>query len=157
MDRFCKKLISYSPKNILSTSIKTDELELGKMKNNTTRELEYQAGRYCANKLLEDFGLKIDSNNKKELFPNWPKDIVGSISHCKGRAISAVANKSNYTALGIDLEKLNRLKINSLRFICHEFEIKQIGNNLKLATILFSLKEAIYKAQYPTYKYKLNF
>ena len=49
------------------------------------------------------------------------------------------------------------MKERSIERITHPKEIAEIGSDLKKSTLLFSIKEAFYKAQFPIYKTPLNF
>ena len=62
-----------------------------------------------------------------------------------------------FEAIGIDVEQLNRMKEGSIERIIHPLEKAEIGSDLKKATLLFSIKEAFYKAQFPLYSTPLNF
>ena len=109
-------------------------------KNN--REQEYSLGRYCAKQAMNAIGIDCNEiQSSSHGFPIWPKGIVGSISHSKGTCLSAVAKSKDFEAIGIDVEQFNRMKERSVERIAHPKEIAEIGNDLKKATLLFSIKK----------------
>ena len=160
MNTICKQLYTnFSSKiSIVSRSVNEEMLDIPNFKEKTIREQEYSLGRYCAKQAMKAIG--IDCNvieSSPHGFPIWPNGIVGSISHSKGMCLSAVAKSMDFKAIGIDIEQLNRIKQSSVERITHQKEIVEIGSDLKKATLLFSIKEAFYKAQFPIYKTHLNF
>jgi 4'-phosphopantetheinyl transferase EntD len=89
--------------------------------------------------------------------PQWPEGTVGSISHCRGVAMAVGAKLVDCRLLGLDLEKTNRLSAGAIKQVLHPIEeIFVDGDQLK-ASILFSLKEAFYKAQFPKWRAVGNF
>ena len=160
MNNICKQLYSNFPSKISLAchSAKRDILEINSFKEKTSREQEYILGRYCAQQALKAMNFNCNViQSSPHGFPIWPNSIVGSISHSKGLCISAVAKSSDFQAIGIDLEQFYRIKERSIERIVHSKEKAQIGNDLIKATLLFSIKEAFYKAQYPIFKTNLNF
>ena len=160
MNTICKQLYTNIPSTIslVYHSVNEEMLDIPNFKEKTTREQEYSLGRYCAKQAMN--AINIDCNeiqSSSQGFPIWPKGIVGSISHSKGKCLSAVAKSKDFEAIGIDIEHLNRMRERSVDRITHQKEKAEIGNDLKKATLLFSIKEAFYKAQFPFYKTHLNF
>jgi 4'-phosphopantetheinyl transferase EntD len=162
MNNLRKQLYTNFPKNIswACHSVNEENIEIPDFKEKSAREKEYCLGRYCAQQALEalhsnNHSSKIESSPHG--FPIWPNGINGSISHSKGLCLSAVAKSIDYEAIGIDVEQFNRMKERSIERIVNPLEKAQIGNDLKKATLLFSIKEAFYKAQFPLHKSPLNF
>ena len=122
------------------------------------RQREFVRGRMCARRALDSLvagvaGLLPDPDG----IPQWPEGVVGSISHCRGVAMATVANSADCRLIGLDLEKINRLSAGAINKVLHPIEESfAIGDQLK-ATILFSLKEAFYKAQFPKWRALGNF
>ena len=121
------------------------------------RRAEYLAGRILARKLLLEFGIKnkiIVSNHHR--CPIWPRNIVGSISHSSSIAICIMAKSSEYSGLGVDIEKVfsqtTTSQIKSLVFDSNEWnKLRCSGIPIELAgTIGFSAKESLFKALYPS-------
>ena len=160
MDTICKQLYVNFPHTIslVYHSVNEEMFDIPNFKEKTNREQEYSLGRYCAKQAMNAIGIDCNAiESSSHGFPIWPKEIVGSISHSKGTCLSAVAKSKDFEAIGIDIEQFNRMKERSLERITHPKEIAEIGHDLKKATLLFSIKEAFYKAQYPIYKTHLNF
>lgn len=120
------------------------------------RRSEFLAGRYCAQKALEDIrheSPKIQVGKHRE--PIWPNGIMGAISHTTGLATAIVSNDPNVTGLGIDVEltvdpetmdKIGKHIMPLEHFeILHHSELKP----QEVFTLIFSVKESFYKAAYP--------
>ncbi len=93
--------------------------------------------------------------------PVWPQKIVGSITHCGPWAIAAVANNESVEAVGIDLEDAQDVPHEEIAgVVCSDSEREWVfasgDNQFKLAMI-FSAKEAIYKALFPLCKKFFDF
>lgn len=123
------------------------------------RQQEFAAGRFCARRALEVLGrppapLLRDVDG----LPLWPAGVIGSITHCQGIAAAVVRLADGVGALlGIDLEKTNRLSERASRRVLHPREVTFAGDDQARATVLFSLKEAFYKAQFPRWRTPGNF
>ena len=119
------------------------------------RKAEYFVGRYLVANRLNELGFEyctLESNIDRS--PKFPCGAIGSISHCESLACVAVAPSYNPDRenLGIDVQK----PISS--DVCREIENMIVaGQEVDLAmsvgltkeqaiTLLFSAKEAIYKA-----------
>ena len=120
------------------------------------RRSEYLAGRYLAKLALEKFAvLGFDVSADENRCPIWPPSLVGSISHTDSVALCAVAHRSAFSALGIDVENwISDGKQSDLEGqIANWVEIDQL-RELGLSrecclTMVFSAKESIFKALYP--------
>lgn len=120
------------------------------------RKAEYLAGRLCAKKLFEfvghatsGFQLIPQSNG----LPTWPNQWLGSISHTHDSAVVGITNHSDYNNLGLDLECI--MENDTARSIASQVltkdELSQFLSTLDfkmLLTLIFSIKESIYKALY---------
>ncbi len=114
-----------------------------------SRQREFVTGRMCARRALDLLGVAAsellpDANG----IPQWPEDTVGSISHCHGVAMAMVAKSVDCRLLGLDLEKTNRLSAGAIKQVLHPIEESFAASDQLKASILFSLKEAFYKAQF---------
>jgi len=120
------------------------------------RKSEYLAGRYCAKQALTklniyDFNILTGHHRA----PIWPKAVVGSITHTKGFALSAVAHCENYTYLGIDYEECLTQKTAAevQSSIISPLEFNLLNNSglgfEEALTLTFSGKESLFKALYP--------
>jgi 4'-phosphopantetheinyl transferase EntD len=117
------------------------------------RRREFSAGRYCARRALVGLGLaNVEIPSGQDRAPVWPAGIVGSISHCDGYAMAAVAARSTLFALGIDCELRRRVSVELSPAIVRPDECDGSGLTADPAgewrTILFSAKEAVFKAVY---------
>ncbi|AJQ95628.1 4'-phosphopantetheinyl transferase family protein [Gynuella sunshinyii] len=129
----------------------------------TKRKSEFVAGRFCALKSLQKWGIGdafIPVGEKRS--PVWPSGIIGSISHCQSYAM-AVTTQSRYSkAVGIDVEdmvepemadKLQDTIINPDELVLQA----GIEPPNVVFTLIFSMKESFFKAVYPHVGYYFDF
>lgn len=116
------------------------------------RRRDFTAGRACARRALERLGwpgFAVVAGPGRE--PLWPPGVVGAITHCRGYCAAAVARSADVRAVGIDAELRAPLPAGVTRLVCTELERRQAaelpGDHWE--TLVFSAKEAIYKAWYP--------
>ena len=122
-----------------------------------SRKNEFLSGRYCTFKASQALGVNLEKLAiGKSREPLWPKQLVGSISHCKAFAISAVALKSEIKSIGIDVEMIIKDSRHHLieRMVARAEDLiffKEIPPSKKslVYTILFSAKESLYKVLFP--------
>ena len=127
------------------------------------RKREFIAGRFCAHEAMKSANMPpehIRIGEKGE--PIWPSTIVGSITHSHGYAAAAVAKKSEVLSLGIDAETNEPLSPKVLQRIGNTQEqewVQSVESSLiqHPGKILFSAKEATYKAWYPITQEWLGF
>jgi 4'-phosphopantetheinyl transferase EntD len=74
---------------------------------------------------------------------------VGSLAHDSNVAVAAVAKASEFLGVGIDVEPAEPLDSDLLDIVATANERQLIGTDLYQGRLLFSIKEAIYKAVYP--------
>jgi 4'-phosphopantetheinyl transferase EntD len=128
------------------------------------RRREFAAGRLLARRLMGRLGVpeSFALVNGEDRAPLWPKGIVGSITHTSTWAAVAVARAGEVVSLGCDLEHDEPLDEGILRRICVAREREWIASLARerrgrLAMLLFSAKEAAYKAQYRLTRRILDF
>lgn len=127
------------------------------------RRREYGTGRGLARALLAEHGLvHLPLLNDADRAPIWPDGVVGSISHTRGYCGVVVAPRGVYAGLGLDVEQGEPLKPDLLRSITREEEREALAalpheRAMLHAKILFSAKEAAYKAQYALSRTYLGF
>lgn len=80
--------------------------------------------------------------------PIWPKGIVGSLAHDSRVAIAAVGRHRDVAALGIDIEPAEDLPF-ELDLIATPRERRKISSYRYIGRLLFTAKEAVYKAVHP--------
>lgn len=128
------------------------------------RKSEYLAGRVCAKHVLAALNIyNFDLRSGADRAPIWPNRIVGSITHSQGIAMAMVSYNTDIAGIGIDIEQLMSVKQEQelQQQILHPDELfqfqrlaKQVSHPL---TIIFSAKESIFKALYPSVKQFFGF
>ena len=122
---------------------------LGKPKNT-----DFETGRECAREALQKLGCAttaIPAGVSGE--PLWPEGIVGSITHTREYCAAAAASVNEVHNLGIDAELHCGLKEGILEIIANADEmqmIRQLPKGIYWDAVLFSAKESIYKAWFPS-------
>lgn len=114
------------------------------------RMREFATGRHCARMALRGLGLSpgpIPMGAQRE--PCWPDGVAGSISHTDGLSGSIVAWRRDYKSMGLDIERMGAVGEELLPLVLTPFERDWVAGDTALATVVFSLKEAFYKMQYP--------
>ena len=129
---------------------------------------EFATGRACARQALARFGVHdFPLRRDAQRLPLWPPGIVGSISHSGGRCAVAVARTDVVLGIGLDLERIDRMKPAVLDRICTAAErawLEEQGggeqaseDDIDWATLLFSAKECTYKCYFPLARTRLGF
>lgn len=125
------------------------------------RRREFTTGRACARLALERLGIAaVAIPNGERGEPVWPSGVVGSITHCRGYCASAVARADDVAAIGIDAEVHEPLPDGVLEQVAFGRELQMVadrGGDVCLDKLLFSAKEAIYKAWFPLARRWLGF
>ena len=127
------------------------------------RRYEFSAGRFCTRKALQQLGIDnclLTQGENGE--PIWPDQITGSISHSKKWAAAAVSTTKDIMTIGFDIETVNRISSGILKRIITDPEKEQLEKKDKqkaqeYAALIFSAKEAIYKALSSKYNGNLRF
>ncbi|MGC6455756.1 MAG: 4'-phosphopantetheinyl transferase family protein [Coraliomargaritaceae bacterium] len=123
------------------------------------RTEEFLGGRRSARTALDQVGAGIDqllTRNEAGL-PSWPVGYVGSISHCMGICAAVVGPTNLFPVLGLDVERVDRISERAAERVVHSLESSFYRGQQLHASILFSLKEAFYKAQYPRWSHQASF
>jgi 4'-phosphopantetheinyl transferase EntD len=125
------------------------------------RKAEFASGRACARRALAKLGLPpraiLQGSNRE---PLWPVGVVGSITHCEGYAGVAVARKEVVRGIGVDAEIHKGLPSDVLKLVASESEFDHMAalpNSLCWDCLLFSAKEAFFKAWFPITRHWLDF
>ena len=117
------------------------------------RRREFTTGRACARLALERLGIAaVAIPNGERGEPLWPSGVVGSITHCRGYCGCAVAKGEDVVAVGIDAEVHEPLPDGVLEQVAFGRELEMVadrGAGVCLDRLLFSAKEAVYKAWFP--------
>lgn len=128
------------------------------------RREEFRAGRDCARRALAQLGYERQALPAQiDRTVRWPQGSVGSLTHTNGYAAAVVARVEHWGGLGIDAELEDRVAPELWRHIAGKEEIDWFSEErdplraARRATLLFSAKEAFYKAQYCITAKWLNF
>lgn len=125
------------------------------------RQIQFASGRVAARDALRKLGVSVVAvqiGSMRE--PLWPEGIVGTITHTDRWALAWVARQDHYLGLGVDLEQATQLPDRDWSLILSEAERRWTENcaDAQLAaTALFSVKESIYKAVFPTVRRFVDF
>lgn len=162
MNDIGKLLYQVVPKNmsfesaLLSQDVDFDKNDTSEME--TSSQKESSLAHHCAHKALANLGTEVDAITKgAEGNPLWPEGFTGSISHSKGLCMALVGRKEDYRSIGLDVEMNDRIKPAAIERITHPIEKEFIGDDPRKGTLLFSLKEAFYKAQFTLFEMPLGF
>jgi len=127
------------------------------------RQSEFSAGRVCARLALATIGL-IDAPLlvAEDRLPLWPTGTTGSISHTDGYCVAAVGLARRFCGIGVDTETLGRVEPKLWQEIFRVEEINRLHilnelQQLEIATVMFSAKEAFYKCQFTLTRRWLEF
>lgn len=127
------------------------------------RKREFAAGRRVARQALIQAGCS-DAGPPgigEDRLPVWPCGWKGSISHSDDAAIAIAAPDTACQLLGIDIERVIEQKlvrnIQSQVAYSGEMDLLEEFDSSTRLTILFSAKEALYKALYPQVKAFFDF
>jgi 4'-phosphopantetheinyl transferase EntD len=124
------------------------------------RRREFVTGRACARDALRRLGVSVVAiTNGPHGEPLWPTGVVGSITHCRGYRACAVARIEKVTSLGIDAEENAPLPEGVLEQVAFgpELDLVTPTGGVQMDRLLFSAKEAIYKAWFPLAQRWLGF
>lgn len=129
------------------------------------RQQEYLCGRVLTQAVLSDhFGLDQSITSMHEHLPIWPSHVLGSISHSKNKLIVALSNNAVY--LGIDIEhwvtsefaqESAHLILTPSEFDLWKSKACEFFDFAHYVSLIFSIKESLYKAVYPTAKQYIDF
>ena len=95
--------------------------------------------------------------------PSWSDGVVGSITHCDGYRACALARATGYAAIGVDAEPNAALPAGVLADVARPEELPELRELARQAPtihwdrLLFSAKEAVYKAWFPLARRWLGF
>lgn len=116
---------------------------------------EFDAGRAAARRAMAELGMTPAAVlHGIDRAPVWPEGLTGSITHGAGACLAAVAHRYDVQALGIDLEEEAPLAPEIVGTVCTPEEQERLDalppeQRGYRARLIFSAKEAAYKAQYP--------
>lgn len=123
---------------------------------------EFTLGRASAHFAMREIGLEnpgpVLRGTRGE--PLWRNGIAGSITHRYPWSVAVVAKCSGAVAIGVDLESVEAVGQTDIsRLVCRDAELTWVrqGDFQERLTMIFSAKEALYKALYPLYLRYIDF
>ena len=121
----------------------------------SSRQHEFATGRVLARQLLADLGhADFPLIRDEDRVPRWPEGVVGSISHSGSLCAAAVALATQFRGVGLDVEPDEPVDREIERVVCRDGEHDWVADGIgdergRRCRIVFSVKEAVYKAFYP--------
>jgi 4'-phosphopantetheinyl transferase EntD len=119
------------------------------------RRNEFATARVLAREALTLFGIAdAEILHEAKGAPVWPRGIAGSLTHCTRRALVAVGRAEAVGTVGIDAEDRAVLPAELWSRILTPGELRFLqtipaSERGRVALVMFSAKESLYKAQYP--------
>lgn len=114
------------------------------------RRRDFALGRACAHAALAQMNRDGGPIGRADDgAPVWPAGIVGSITHTQGYAAAVVAAAADFAGLGVDAERIGGVTQDLWPRLFDAGERDELARHVdpsRLATILFSAKEACHKA-----------
>lgn len=128
------------------------------------RRAEYASVRDCAREALRGEGIAPAAIVKGQRgAPMFPPNVVGAITHTDGLRAAAIARQERFRSLGVDAEPHEGLPPGVLDAVSLPSERDWVGAvlagepELRVDKLLFSAKEATYKAWFPLTRRWLGF
>jgi 4'-phosphopantetheinyl transferase EntD len=109
------------------------------------------SARIVARQLMSRFGHIEPQAIRKSTggMPVWPDGIVGSLAHDARVAVAAMAARRDFFSVGVDVEPAEPIDPDLLAMIATPAERAAAPAEPTWGRLLFSIKEAVYKAVYP--------
>jgi 4'-phosphopantetheinyl transferase EntD len=128
------------------------------------RRREFATVRACARAALARLGLPaVPILPGQRGAPVWPEGVVGSMSHCDGYRVCALARGADLAAIGVDAEPNEPVPDGVLEAVSDAAERAWVAElavarpDVAWDRLLFSAKEAVYKAWSPLTRRWLDF
>jgi 4'-phosphopantetheinyl transferase EntD len=128
------------------------------------RRREFATVRHCARAAMHHLGLPAAPILPDlDGVPQWPLGVVGSMTHCPGYRAAAVARATDLRSVGIDAEPHAPLPDDVLDLVIRADErdalsaLAAAAGDLCWDRIAYCVKEAAYKAWFPTTREWLDF
>ena len=138
---------------IMESLLHAEELALIPTTWSEKRKKTFVMGRLAAKQAMESYGTTtypVLRGSMNE--PLWPDTFKGSIAHKDNIAIAAVTKDPSYAGIGIDIEDAHSfLDTTHARLFCVDEELTYVEENSFNATLFFSIKESVVKANYMAY------
>ena len=127
------------------------------------RAREFAGGRLCARRAVAQLGVvDLPIGARDDRRPRWPPFLTGSITHTDGFSAAAAGQRQRFRAIGIDAERIGRVSGDIWSHVLRPGEKDWLeslpeSERAKVATLMFSAKEAFYKCQYEVTEQWLEF
>ncbi len=128
------------------------------------RREEFTTVRHCARTALSRIGVAPGPILPDPWgAPQWPRQVVGSMTHCSGYRAAAVADVHDVASIGVDAEPHESLPDRVVDMVAspqerhHLHDLATACPHIWWDRLLFSVKESVYKAWYPLTKVWLDF
>jgi 4'-phosphopantetheinyl transferase EntD len=125
------------------------------------RRVTFHRGRHSARVALRDLGTTgAPVLHGRHGEPRWPGGVLGSITHCADYAAAVVSRTGPTRVLGVDAERDMPLASGILDLISSPVEraaMDRVDAEACTDRLLFSAKESIYKAWFPSTMRRLGF
>jgi 4'-phosphopantetheinyl transferase EntD len=127
------------------------------------RRIEFMAGRHCARLAMAQLGRTATAIPRgPDRAPIWPANLVGSITHSKDLCAAVVAPNNRFRSIGIDVELIDSVPASLAGQILRPEEAAELVSSanpegVDWPTLYFCLKEAVFKAVYPTCRRTIDF
>ncbi len=129
-----------------------------------SRRIEFGTARWCARQALGKLGLPpAPILPGLRGAPGWPAGVAGSMTHCAGYRAAALAHSRDVATIGIDAEPHTPLPDGVGEVVASDAERRALAELADAAPevswdkLLFSAKEATYKAWFPLTQRWLGF
>lgn len=127
------------------------------------RKADFGDSRWCAHEAMRSLVADEPIMRGARGMPVFPDGISGSLTHTEGFRAALVGHSHRWRSLGIDAEPARNLPDGVLQAIANRHERRRLRNlsanhGVQCAdTVLFSAKEATYKAWFPLTQRFLDF
>ena len=129
-----------------------------------SRRLDFAAARACAREAMARMGLAAGPIVRGGRgMPVWPQGVVGTLTHTDGLRAAALAPADRVRSLGLDVEPHGPLPDGVLEAVSLPEEAAWVraagadGGGVHWDRVLFTAKEATYKAWFPLTRRWLGF
>ncbi len=128
----------------------------------TKRKAEYLASRWLAQQTLTQLGMPdFVLRNAPDRSPVWPAAVQGSLSHTRSQVLLAVTREAMCVGVDIERHMAEETACETADMLMQPAE-RALLKRLPLpfaqaATLLFSLKESVYKALWPQLHQPMDF
>ena len=142
-------------------SLHPAEQELLRPRAVERRRAYFALGRAAARDALVELGLPAAPIGRGPAGePLWPDGVVGAIAHAGDIAVAVVGRTRAYAGLGVDVEERARgPSARAARLVARPSEMAwlEAAPDPRRLTMLFSAKEAVFKAVFPLERVWLGF